>query len=82
VILQLIKENKMFVNTDFQFDAQARINEGEAPEALVHITDNQELSSSITLEQYQSGAYISTYKTLKEVASTGCWNRIDWGDDD
>ena len=72
----------MFVNTDFQFDAQARINDGEAPEALVHITDNRELSSSITLEDYQTGKYISTYKTLKEVASTGCWNRIDWGDDD
>ncbi len=71
----------MFVNTDFQFDAQHRINAGEDPQALVHITGNRELSSSITLEQYQSGAYISAYKTLKEVATSGCWNRIDWGDE-
>jgi hypothetical protein len=72
----------MFTNTNFQFVAQHRINMGEDPQALVHITNDRVLSSSISLEDYQKGGYVSTYKTLKEVVSTGCWNRIDWGDDD
>ena len=72
----------MFQNTSFQFDARKRIEAGEDPRALVHIADNRELSSSISLEDFQRGGYVSTYKTLEEVASSGCWDRIDWGDDD
>ena len=71
----------IFENTNFQFDAQHRINAGEDPQTMVHITDSRELSSGITLEQYQRGGYTSAYKTLAEVAASGCWNRIDWGDE-
>jgi len=54
--------------------AAARIARGENPDGLVHtLCDGEDLSSSITREDYQRGGYISSYSTLAEVAA-GCWD--------
>jgi len=62
--------------------ADRRITEGEDPEGLVHrlfypanYEDGRayDLSTSISLAEYQRGGYTESYRTLAEVAA-GCWD--------
>lgn len=66
----------VFTNYAVAEEAQRRIDDGEDPSRLVHpLTDPDgdiwDISSSISIAEYQKGGYISTYFTLQEVAS-GC----------
>ena len=68
--------------TSLAAEADRRIVDGEDPESLVHrlvyredddSDEFYELSSSISLADYQRGGYTETYRTLRAVAD-GCWD--------
>jgi len=62
--------------TDAQIKALQLVNENKG-HLLVHFIDDdptQGLSSTITLEEFQKGGYISTYYLVNQVANPFHWN--------